>query len=315
MKIENIADVQLALHIARQGSITAAAQALGLSPQTASAALKRLEAQLGARLFERSTRNVRPTPAGQGWLEQMQRALELMEDAQAQLDSEHAALRGPIRLTAPSDLARQVLLPLLDDFLAQHPGVHLSLAVGDQPRNMLRDAVDVAIRYGELADSRLVARHLADAWPLACAAPNYLARHGTPQHPLDLLQHNCLTFQRNGRPHATWRFERNGQWHEVLVQGNRSTDDASLARQWAVAGHGIALKSHIDLQADLQAGRLVPLLPGWRTAPYPLHAILPSKHFIPRRVRALVDYLAQALHGLGATSPGNAATTAIILPA
>lgn len=314
MKIENLHDVQLALHIARHGSITAAAHALELSPQTASAALKRLEGQLGTRLFERSTRNVRPTPAGQGWLGQMQRVLELMEDAEAQLDSEHAALHGPVRLAAPSDLARQVLLPLLDDFLARHPGVQLSLAVGDQPRNVLHDAVDVAIRYGVLADSRLVARHLADARPLACAAPGYLARHGTPRHPQELLQHNCLTSQRSGRLHAVWRFERNGQWQEVRVQGNRSTDDASLARQWAVAGHGIALKSHIDLQADLLAGRLVPLLPGWRTAPYPLHALLPSSRFVPRRVRALVEFLAQALQGIGTAFPGSTAGTAIILP-
>jgi DNA-binding transcriptional LysR family regulator len=152
--------------------------------------------------------------------------------------------------------------------------------------------VDVALRYGALADSRLVARKLADSRPVLCASPAYLRRHSPPQMPQDLLQHNCLTFHRSGRRQRVWRFARNGRWTEVRVDGDRIVDDASLARQWTLAGRGITLKSALDVQQDEASGALVRLLPDWDTEPYPLHALLPSGRFVPARVRALVDFLA-----------------------
>jgi DNA-binding transcriptional LysR family regulator len=292
MKIENLSDLRVLVHTARGGTLTAAAAALGITPAAASATLKRLEAQLGARLFERSTRAMRLTPQGQLLLGYATRALDLLAEGEAQLGEDRAALVGTLRVAAPSDLARNTLLPWFDEFLATHPGVRLALVVGDRPLDVVRDELDVAIRYGALADSRLVARTLAVARPILTAAPAYLRRHPAPRTPQDLLRHNCLTFDRGGRRHRLWRFCRDGQWTEVRVDGDRSVDDASLAREWALAGAGVMLKSAIDVRADVVRGALVPLLPDWQAEPYPLHALLPSARFVPARVRALVDFLA-----------------------
>lgn len=292
MKIENPGDLHVLVQTARGGTLTAAARALGLTPAAASATLKRLEAQLGTRLFERSTRAMRLTPQGQILLDYAQRAFELLDEGESQVDADRATLVGTVRLAAPSDLTRGTLLPLLDEFLAAHPGLQLRLSVTDRVLDVLKDEVDVAIRYGALPDSRLVARTLAVARPVCSASPAYLRRHPAPRTPQDLADHNCITFDRGGRRHRAWRFCRDGQWTEVRVDGDRSADDASLAREWALAGHGVVLKSDIDQRRDLQSGALVPLLADWQTEPYPLHALLPSGRFVPHRVRALVDFLA-----------------------
>ncbi|MDM0065978.1 LysR family transcriptional regulator [Variovorax sp. J31P207] len=292
MKIENIADLQVLVHTARGGTLTAAAATLGITPAAASATLKRLESQLGARLFERSTRAMRLTPQGQTLLDYAVRAFELLAEGESLVQADRGALVGTVRVAAPSDLTRVTLLPWFDEFLALHPGLQLALSVGDRPLDVMRDEVDMALRYGPLADSRLVARRLADSRPALCASPAYLRRHPAPQTPHDLLQHNCLTFHRGGRRQRLWRFARHGHWTEVRVDGDRVVDDASLAREWALAGHGITLKSALDLQRDVASGALVRLLPDWDTEPYPLHALLPSGRFVPARVRALVDFLA-----------------------
>ena len=300
MKIENIDDLRVLLQTARGGTLTAAARTLGITPAAASATLKRLEAQLGTRLFERSTRAMRLTSQGQILLDYAVRAFELLDEAESQVDADRATLVGTLRVAAPSDLTRNLLLPLLDEFMGANPGLQLRLSVGDRLLDVLRDEVDVAIRYGTLADSRLVARTLAVARPVLSASPGYLRRHPAPQTPQDLVQHNCITFDRGGRRHRAWRFCRDGQWTEVRVDGDRSVDDASLAREWAIAGFGLILKSEIDQRRDLDSGALVPLLTDWETEPYPLHALLPSGRFVPNRVRALVDFLAARFAAISA---------------
>ncbi len=293
MKIENVEDLRVLIETARGGTLTAAARALGVTPAAASAMLKRLETQLGARLFERSTRAMRLTAQGETLLDYATRALDLLEEGEAQVVSDGKALVGTIRIAAPSDLTRSVLLPWLDLFLAQHPGVQIALSVSDRMQDVVRDAVDLALRYGTLADSRLVARPLFLSRPVLCAAPVYLARHGAPQTPQDLLRHNCLSFHIAGRRHLAWRFQRDGVWTEVQVDGDRSSDDAALVQQWAVAGQGVCFKSRFDLAHHLRSGALVELLPEWRGEDYPLNAVLPSRRFVPARVRALVDFLAE----------------------
>ena len=302
MKIENIGDLKVLVQTARGGTLTAAARTLGITPAAASATLKRLETQLGTRLFERSTRAMRLTSPGQILLDYAVRAFELLDEGESQVDADRATLVGTLRIAAPSDLTRNLLLPLFDEFLRDNPGLQLQLSVGDRVLDVLRDEVDVAIRYGALADSRLVARTLAAARPICSASPDYLRRHPAPRTPRDLAQHNCITFDRGGRRHRAWRFCRDGQWTEVRVDGDRSADDASLAREWALAGRGVILKSEIDQRRDLASGALVPLLTDWQTEPYPLHAVLPSGRFIPHRVRVLVDFLAEKFSAARAAS-------------
>jgi DNA-binding transcriptional LysR family regulator len=299
MKIENVADLNVLIHTARSGSLTGAAAALGITPAAASATLKRLETQLGTRLFERSTRAMRLTAQGQTLLDYAKRAFDLLAEGESQVTEGLGALVGTLRVAAPSDLARNTLLPWFSEFLALHPGVELSLSVGDRPLDVVRDEVDVALRFGTPPDSRLVARTLALSSPVLCASPDYLRRHPAPEKPQDLLQHNCLTFERGGRRHRQWRFAHNGHWTDVRVNGDRSVDDASLARDWAIAGVGVLLKSAVDLRNQLADGQLVRLLPDWDTEPYPLHALLPSGRFVPTRVRALVDFLALKFAAIG----------------
>lgn len=303
MKIENIEDVRVLVETARGGTLTAASRVLGVTPAAASAMLKRLEAQLGARLFERSTRAMRLTPQGQTLLDYATRALELLAEGEAQLAAEGGSLVGTLRVAAPSDLTRSVLLPWFDEFLAAHPGTQLALTVSDRVQDVMRDAVDLALRYGALSDSRLVARQLFSTRRVLCASPAYLARHPAPRAPQDLAAHNCLSFHLNGRRYVAWRFEKDGEWTEVRIAGDRGADDAAVAHQWALAGAGLVYKSELDLVHDIASGALVRLLPGWDGEHYPLNAILPSNRFVPRRVRALVDFLAEKFARLQIQKP------------
>jgi DNA-binding transcriptional LysR family regulator len=170
-------------------------------------------------------------------------------------------------------------------------------------QDVLRDQVDVALRYGDIADAKpgvatpagLVGRMLCTSRRVLCAAPAYLARHGTPRIPADLARHNGITFHVGGKRYATWRFGRNGQWTEITLPSDRGADDAAIAHQWALAGAGITYKAELDLLHDLRSGALVRLLPDWTGEPYPLYAVLPSNRFIAGRVRVFVDFIAARL--------------------
>ena len=305
MKIENVSDLRVLVHTAAEGSLTGAAKVLNLTPAATSAMLKRLEGQLGTRLFERSTRAMRLTSQGQTLLTYAQRAFELIDEGESHLKSDQAELTGTLRVTAPVDLVRAVLSPWLSQFLARYPKLRLSMSASDRSVDLVRSEIDVALRYGKLADSSLVQTKLAEPHLIACAPPGYLERRGVPKKPADLLAHNCLTFERGGRRNQTWRFARRGRWVEVHVDGDRSVDEASLARDWAIDGAGVLMLSALNLRDDLTSGRLVRLLPDWATDPHPLHAVMPSGKFVSQRVRVLVDFLVEKFRAIGARDAGQ----------
>jgi DNA-binding transcriptional LysR family regulator len=295
-------DIRILLETARSGSLTGASRTLNLTPAAASAMLKRLEMRLGVSLFVRSTRAMRLTPEGEIFLTYAQRAFELLEEGQALLATEPDRLRGTIRLSAPSDLMRSVLMSWLDEFLILHPHVHLTLMATDHVQDVVRDTVDLALRYGELKDSRLVARELARTRRVLCAAPQYLQNHAEPQHPQELTQHNCLCFHVASRPLTLWRFQHTkprargqNEWCEIRVGGNRSANDAQLAHLWALQGKGILYKSELDVMHDLRSGALIRIMSHWQGEIYPLNLVLPSGRFLPERVRKLIDFLALKL--------------------
>jgi len=308
MKIENTDELRLLVECARGGSLTAASRVMQITPAAASAMLKKLEARLGVRLVERSTRALRLSAAGEQLRDYGQRALELLDEGVALVSEEQpggrakgraadARLRGRIRMSASSDLTRRQLLPLLDAFMQIHPGVELHLSVGDSLLDIYKDEVDVAIRYGQLADSGLVARRLTEVKRLAVASPAYLKRHGRPAHPSELAGHDCLTFKIRNRHERQWRFQQSedGAVLAVPVQGRRSTDDGEIAHGWALAGLGVVYKSELDVRTSLAQGLLVDLFPDWMGDRLPLHAVMPSQRFMPQRVRALVEHLAEGL--------------------
>jgi DNA-binding transcriptional LysR family regulator len=304
-----LAQLQLFVRLADAGSLSAAARQLGLTPAAASASLKRLEAALGVRLVERSTRSMRLTPEGELMREHARRALGELDDARALLGAQRQRLAGDIHLAAPVDLGREVLSPMLDAFLARHPELRLTLHLSDGIRDLLREGVDVAVRYGQLPDSSLVARPLHITRRVLVASPQYLAQRGTPTHPHELLQHDCLALFLNGQPDLAWTLRHeSGTTLQVKVQARRIADDGGLVREWAVQGLGIAFKARLDALADIQAGRLVELMPPWRGPSFPLQALVPAQQHQPLRVRRLIDELATGFAAIphdGETMPAS----------
>jgi DNA-binding transcriptional LysR family regulator len=201
---------------------------------------------------------------------------------------------GTVSLSIPSDLGRNVLVEWLDAFQALHPAVSLQVHIGDQIADMFRAPIALAIRYGVPEDSSLVALPLVPGnRRVLCATPDYFARHGKPETPADLLRHNCLRFALSETLHDRWTFFSAGEPVVVSVHGNRSCDDGELVRKWALAGLGLAYKSHLDVLADLKAGRLEPAMPDFETEHAPLHLVCAHRAMLSPTVSALRDFLQQ----------------------
>jgi len=299
-------DLQLLIHTADTGSLSQAARLLGVLPATASASLKRIEQRLATRLFARSTRSMRLTPEGEIFLEYCRDALALLQEGETLLSSGKDAIQGHIRLSMPSDIGRNVLFPWLNEFQALHPAVKFTMQFSDRVADLFRDAVDVAIRSGKLGDSSLVSQQLAIGRRVLVASPDYLHCHGAPQTPDDLVRHNCLLFYLKQGLFNQWRFQNGKQAIDVKVQGDRMTDDASIAREWAVAGVGIAYKSWIDVRSDVRAGRLVTMLDEYCQEAIPLNAVYPHRNSASPTVRALVAFLRARFDALDALNTSNA---------
>jgi DNA-binding transcriptional LysR family regulator len=313
MEFDNLADLRVLLATAETGSLTAAGRRCGLSTAAVSAAMKRLEKTLGARLFERTTRSVRPTPEGDVMIEHARRALELVAEGHARVRAGCGDLSGTIRITASTAMSHQVLAPWLARFAERHPGVAIDLQVSDAHLDFVRDGVDIALRNGPLPDSNLVARLLAPAHRVACASPAYLAAHGTPSHPAELQRHECITYHVRGRLLNAWSFVPHDGGPaaapcEVRVRGRLACDTAAIAQLWARQGGGIVYQSALDLGDALRNGELVRLFPGWLGAPVPLYAVLPSQRYVPARVRVLIEALAEWFADGGAPAQAGTAS-------
>lgn len=285
-------ELEFFVRAADGGSFSAAARSLDLSPAAASAAIKRLEAELQTRLFVRSTRSLRLTPDGERFLQHCRVALQALGEGEQALRGGGAALRGNLQLSMPSDLGRNLVLPWLDDFLAAHPALRLRVQLSDRLADVYREPVDLALRYGAPADSALVALPLVPQnRRVACASPGYLAKRGRPQHPQELRGHDCLRFLLSDDLHARWRFHGAAGDSVVVVDGDRVSDDGDAVRRWAVAGRGIAYKSWLDVCGDVQAGRLEVLLREWRGESAPLNLICADRRLLSPAVHALREFL------------------------
>jgi DNA-binding transcriptional LysR family regulator len=299
MSEPSLKDLRLFVSVCRAGSLTSGALRLGLGPNAASLAVKRLEAALGVRLLRRTTRAMTLTPEGERYFAQVERVLAGLDEARAEVTWSRDQMDGTVRLSAPADLARHWLLAVLDAFQAAHPAVRVELMLGDPVLDVVHERVDLALRLGDLPDSALVARRLVDDHRIAVASPSYLERAGHPRHPEDLLHHECLTWFRAGNPRRQWVFSRGEERVAVEVQGRRAASDGEIVRRWALQGHGIAYKSRVDVRADLRSGALEALLPDWEGEHAPLHVVLPGHGRRPARVRALVEHLVAAAPSLG----------------
>jgi len=286
------------------GSLSACARHLDLSPAVVSAAVKRLEAEIETVLFIRSTRRLRLTSKGEQYLTQCKDAMVILDNAYAGLHDNDADLTGTIRLSASSDLGRNLILPWLDDFIDIHPKVTVQLHMSDSYVDLYGQQIDLALRYGAPKDSSLVALPIVlKNRPVLCASPEYLDKlddgMGLPKTPEDLSQHNCLCLGHDEKYLSEWTFEKEGKVKHVAVAGNRRSKDGDVVHRWAVAGRGIALKSKLDIATDLKAGRLIELaIDGWQVANYPLYLICPERRLIDPLFNAVKEYLIERAEGV-----------------
>jgi len=294
--VDRLDDLTLFLRVLDLGSISAAARSLDLSVAVASQRLKRLERGLGVRLLQRTTRRLHPTPEGRLLAEQGRTLVEDLDALTTDLRQSAGSVSGTLRMTLSAAFGRHYISPLLPEFMARHPRLHLFAHLSDEMQDLVGAGYDLAIRIGALDDSSLIARRLASNRRMLCASPAYLSRHGRPRTPDELAQHECILLTgRNGRQ-DTWRLtDEHGREHVVRVQGRFETTLGELVRDAALAGQGIALHSHWHVHEELRAGRLEVVLPEYTLPDSAIWAVMPQRRLVPPRVRAFVDFLAERL--------------------
>ncbi|WP_297339011.1 LysR family transcriptional regulator [Pseudophaeobacter sp.] len=292
MLIENL---RLFLLIVEKGGLAAAGREIGLSPATVTDRLAALETHYGAALLTRTTRSISLTDEGRELIIGARRILAEAEETEARIKLGVEKISGRIHMSAPSDLGRNQIVPLLDRFMEQNPEITIDLTLSDGYVDLVGQGIDLALRFGELADSSMKSRKLGVNRRLVCAAPGYLKLNGTPRHPDDLAHHNCLIMRFGAITDQDWTFTVNGEKRACRVYGNRIANDGSLIREWCLSGYGVALKSEWDVRDDLMAGRLVELLEPFAAEASALQMVYPAGAVQPRRVRALMEYLSKAL--------------------
>jgi DNA-binding transcriptional LysR family regulator len=285
-----IRDMTVFVQVVESGSLSAAAKNLRLSLPVISRRLAQLEARLGVRLIQRTTRSLSLTDEGETYHARCLRLLEDFTDAEAEIKSRKDTPAGRLRITAPPALARRTLAPLLAAFQETYPNLRIHLDATDKVTNLIEDDYDLAIRFGALPDSTMAARKLADTYRIACATPSYLSAHGTPRSPDDLLHHRCIVF--GDPPNPNWHF---ASGEKFRVRGPITCGDGELAHAMALSGAGIVWKAIWDVGADLAAGHLVRVLPEHASSIVPIHAVYPHSRYLAAKVRHCVDFLTQRM--------------------
>ncbi|NYT61361.1 LysR family transcriptional regulator [Alcaligenaceae bacterium] len=273
------------------GSLSAAARAEGVAPAMIGRRINALEARLGIKLLLRSTRRLSLTSEGSEFFEEAQRILRDLNDAEARITQGSVKPSGHLRISAPAGFGRRHVAPLLPDFIANYPNVSLALDLSDRLVDLIEEGYDCAIRIGELNDSQIVGMRLADNQRVIVAAPAYLNRHGRPNTPGDLAQHNCLSFGNQGNQSRGWLLKQDGQVRAVRVKGNVACSDGSVLHQWVLAGLGLSWRSLWEVREDLTKGRLVSVLDEYAAPANGIFAMLPERKHLPLRVRLFVDML------------------------
>lgn len=286
--------LELFVAVVDRGSFSAAGRVLGLTPSAVSRAVDRIEARLGVRLLLRSTRALSLTAEGQAYLQTARRILTDLDEAE-QWIADQGAPRGRLRVSAAIAHGRLCIVPLLGDFVKRYPDILVDIALSDAVVDVAGGQADVAIRFGRLADSTLTARKLGENGRVIVASPAYLARHGTPRVPEDLLKHNCLNFDFR-RAEPVWPFVRKGKAFSLSTKGTIEANNGETLGQLAAAGIGIARVGSFSVAAEIADGRLVPILEKYNPGDIEhVHAVFIGGESTPARVRVFVDFLVERL--------------------
>lgn len=290
------------VYTAQERSFRRAAERLGITPAAVSKAIHRLEEELGVQLLNRTTRRVAPSPEGELFLARCQEAMAQVRAGRELLAMAQRDPTGELWVSLPFILGRAVVARL-PRFLGRYPALAVHLHLSDRYTRLVDDNIDVAIRVGENEDSSLVARRLMQTRWATVAAPAYLARHGTPQRPRDVQQHNCIKFRAPRGVEVDWSFVEGGRPVRVKTTGNLDLDQGELLIESAVAGLGVCQALHFMVEDHVRAGRLVEILPDYAAEGPPVHALcLPGQRSSPR-IRAFIDFLVDEL-GPAGSGPG-----------
>jgi len=277
--------------VATKGSLTAAAQAEGVAPAVIGRRIDSLEERLGVKLLVRTTRRITLTHEGSAFLEDCQRLLADIANAEASVSAGGVKASGHLRVTAPAGFGRRHVAPLVPRFVSQHPEVSVSLDLSDRVVDIVNEGFDCAVRVGDLGDSSLVSVRLADNRRLCVASPAYLLRAGTPVSPQELARHECLTLSSDASQTRGWAFIVDGALVHLRTAGRLDCNDGQVLHDWCLAGLGIAWRSAWEVGHEVAAGTLVEVLAPFAAPPNGIYALVPQRKHLPLRVRLWIDFV------------------------
>ena len=279
--------------VAALGSLTAAARVEGIAPAMIGRRMNDLEARLGVKLMNRTTRRLSLTEEGSALLEEAQRILRDLTETEARVSQGRVRPEGLLRISAPAGFGRRHVAPAIPEFARQYPEVMVTLDLSDRLVDLVEERYDCAIRIGDLDDSQYIGTRLADNQRVIVAAPNYLKQHGRPMTPDDLSRHNCLSFGQQGNQAKGWLLKQSGKVRPFRVKGSLSCSDGSVLHQWTLAGLGLSWRSLWEVREDIEQGKLITVLDSFAAPANGIYAIRPERKHVPLRVRLFVEHLKQ----------------------
>lgn len=277
--------------LANKGSLAATARELGVTPPAVSKRLTALEARLGIRLVNRTTRSMSLTSEGELYFSHAARILTQIDELEQLMSNSRATPKGLIRVNASLGFGRRHIGPALAAFFAQYPEVEIQLEISDHPLDLATHGFDLGIRFGTLPDAAFHARKIASNRRLLCASPLYLDKYGTPHKLAELQDHNCIFIRQNESPYGVWSFNHGGRTENIKVHGALGCNDGEVALNWALEGYGILLRAEWDIARYVRSGRLRLVLEDQTPTRADVYAVYPQQLHLSARVRSLIDFL------------------------
>ena len=291
--MDKLKQLESFVSVVARGSLTGAAKSEGVAPAVMGRRLDALEERLGVKLLVRTTRRISLTHEGSAFLEDCQRLLADLSDAEASVSAGGLKASGHLRITAPAGFGRRHVAPLVTRFRELHADVTLSLNLSDRVVDLAGEGFDCAVRVGDMPDSSLVSVRMADNRRLCVATPRYLQTRGTPKQPSELARFDCLTLSSDASQTRGWAFQVEGELQHLKASGPLDCSDGQVLHDWCLAGYGIAWRSTWEVESEIAAGLLVPVLEDFAAPPNGIYAVFPQRKHLPLRVRLWIDFLKQ----------------------
>ncbi|CAH0356216.1 LysR family transcriptional regulator [Aquabacterium sp. CECT 9606] len=289
--MDKLKQIESFVAVSLRGSLTAAAQAEGVAPAVIGRRIDALEERLGVKLLVRTTRRISLTREGSAFLEDAQRLLADLANAEASVSAGGVKASGHLKVTAPAGFGRRHVAPLVPRFVALHPEVGMTLNLSDRLVDLVNEGFDCAIRVGDMPDSSLISVRLADNRRLCVASPDYLARRGRPAVPADIARHDCLTLSSEASQTRGWAFTLDGQTIHVRPATKLDCSDGQVLHAWCLEGLGLAWRSWWEVESDVRAGRLVSVLDDVAAPPNGIYAVFAQRKHLPLRLRLWIDFI------------------------